>query len=123
MPDIEHSTFKARPVPERSTIRVSLTVGVGEIAVELPASDASIIAAIALRAARDAATSDRGKTGPTALSVVSPSGYGAGLGRRPESLILHFQFGDATLGIELGKEEILTFGQRLMTLAAEGTAQ
>lgn len=131
MPDLKHSAFEAAAVPGKSSVRVSLQVGIGKMTVEIPATDASMIAGIILRAARDAASGNAAATRESsgqkislkALTVVSPTGYGAGPGRKQDSLILHFQFGDATLGIELGKEELGKYGQRLMALAAEGTRQ
>ena len=58
------------------------------------------------------------------LTAISPSGFGVGPGRKSGSAMLIFHFGDSALSIELPQSELQTFGQRLMTLAAdEGSAQ
>jgi hypothetical protein len=57
-------------------------------------------------------------------TVITPSGYNVGPGRKSGSRALMFYFGDTILGIELPDSELRTFGQRVMTAAAdEGTPQ
>jgi hypothetical protein len=56
--------------------------------------------------------------------LISLAKDGINLGRKSGSAMLIFNFGDSALGIELPQSELQTFGQRLMTLAAdEGSAQ
>ncbi len=57
------------------------------------------------------------------LTAVRPLGHNVGPGRKSTSTMMIFHFGDTALGIELPNEHARTLGRRLMTAAAEGTAQ
>ena len=124
MVDLAHHAFKASPVAGRDAIRLSLALGSGEVSIEVPSADASIIAALVLRAAKNArAALDGPHAEKRTLTIVSPSNYGASLGRKPTSLILHFQFGDAAIGVELEKSDLRIFGERLLTATSDGVEQ
>jgi hypothetical protein len=58
-----------------------------------------------------------------ALRIVRPSGYNVVPGRKSMSTMIHFHFGETTLGIEVQNEDAQILGRRLMTAAAEGNAQ
>jgi hypothetical protein len=122
--ELTHPAFKASPVAGRDAIRLSLALGSAEVAIEVPSADASIIAAMVLRAAKNAHAALQGpRAEKRTLTIVSPTAYGASLGRTPTSLILHFRFGDAAIGVELEKTDLRIFGERLLTATSDGAEQ
>jgi hypothetical protein len=89
--------------------------------------DAAQIAGNVLEAAK-AAYDATGKPPPhendlVSLTVVRPSGYNVVPGRNTMSTMIHLHFGETTLGIEVQNEDAQILGRRLMTAAAEGTAE
>jgi hypothetical protein len=63
------------------------------------------------------------KNDEVSLTAVLPSGHNVGPGRKSKSTMAIFHFGETALGIELPNEDARTLGRRLMTSAADGTAQ
>jgi hypothetical protein len=57
------------------------------------------------------------------LTAIIPTGHNVGPGRKPGLSMLIFHFGDTALGIEVPNSDAQILGRRLMTAAAEGTAQ
>jgi hypothetical protein len=125
-----HNVFKVTADPISCAMLISLAKdGINLGSIQIDTKEASQIAAIVLGSARDAYDSS-GKPPPysgkeeISLTAISPSGFGVGPGPKSGSAMLIFHFGDSALGIELPQSELQTFGQRLMTLAAdEGSAQ
>ena len=89
--------------------------------------EASNVAAVVLRAAQFAqATSGKPLTPPNQRSVTTlprPSALNVAQSRTPECTDLIFHFGNTSLGISIPNSVIAKLGQKLMTLAANGTAQ
>jgi|GEM_PF-2151217 len=93
----------------------------------IPTEDAARIAGNVLEAAK-AAHDATGKPPPhenegVSLTIVHPSGYNVVPGRNTMSTMIHLHFGETTLGIEVQNEDAQILGRRLMTAAAEGTAE
>jgi hypothetical protein len=93
----------------------------------IPTEEAARIAGNVLEAAK-AAYDATGKPPPheedqVSLTIVHPSGYNVVPGRNAMSTMIHFHFGETTLGIEVQNEDAEILGRRLVTAAAEGTAQ
>lgn len=92
----------------------------------IPTEDAAQIAGNVLEAAK-AAYDATGKPPPddsneVSLKIVRPSGYNVVPGQKTTSTMIHFHFGETTLGIEVRNEDAQILGHRLMTAAAEGNA-
>ena len=127
---ITHNNFKVRVDIASATMDITLTKDSVDLgSVKIDTKEASRIAGVILGAVRHAYDLS-GKPPPYSgkeqvdLTVVSPSGCNVGPGRKSGSRALMFYFGDTILGIELPDSELRTFGQRVMTAAAdEGTPQ
>jgi hypothetical protein len=65
----------------------------------------------------------RTKNDAVSLTAVQPSGHNVGPGRKSTSTMMIFHFGETALGIEVPNAHARTHGRRLMTSAADGTAQ
>jgi len=121
--------FNAKADPVTGTMQISLIKdGTPLGSVEIDSNKASSIAATLLGSAR-AAYDLSGKPPPRSdpsgvdLTATSCSGWNIGPGRTEKSVMLIFYFGDTVLGIEVPQTDARLFGQRLLTLGAEGSAQ
>ena len=130
-PPLVHNSFSAKVnesagVLEMSLVKDGATLGT----VSIPTREASQIAAVVLGVVR-AAYDISGKPPPNyprdepvSLTMVAPSGFGIGQGRRPDRVMLHFYFGDTALGLELPNAEAHTFAEQLMlSTAPKGARQ
>lgn len=123
------SAFNATADPITGIMQISLIKdGVNIASIEIKTKDASVIAGTVLGAAREAhdqsvKAPDYSKEEGTELTAITCSGFGIGPGQTSQSAILVFYFGDTAMGISIPRTELRTFGERLMTLAAEGRPQ
>jgi hypothetical protein len=124
---LEHRQFKASFDSSGRTITLSFLANGSEVAlIHVDVNDAAIIAGIVLGAAQRAHRAS-GRPDKTVdedqIVIVTPTGLNVGSGRKPDNLIAAFYFGDSALGLELAMGNARILGQRLLTSAAEGTAQ
>jgi hypothetical protein len=127
---ISNNALQVTGNPNTGLLRITMLREGKELAsIDMPAKDASKIAAVFLGRARNMpdrsgqANPSGSKDHPVELTVISPSGHTVGAGRTPTSTMAIYYFGEAVLGIELPNEHARTHGQHLMTSAAEGTQQ
>ncbi|RVD30186.1 hypothetical protein [Mesorhizobium sp. M4B.F.Ca.ET.017.02.2.1] len=115
--------FMAKPLEQKGMMRVSIEDNGKENAFcEMKTEEAGPIAALLLKTAKDA-NANYAPTGRSNYSVLVPSGINVAPGHKPGYHTLVFHFGDTTIGFAIPHQELQTFGQRLMTLGAEGLAQ
>ncbi|TGV61653.1 hypothetical protein EN784_04600 [bacterium M00.F.Ca.ET.141.01.1.1] len=115
--------FKATPLEQKGMMRVSIEENGKENAFcEMKTEEAGPIAAILLKVAKDA-NANYPPTGRPNFSILVPSGINVAPGHKPGYHTLVFHFGDTTIGFAIPHQELKTFGERLMTLGAEGSAQ
>ncbi|MGH6702341.1 MAG: hypothetical protein ACRECG_02905 [Bradyrhizobium sp.] len=123
MPDVNLKISADHDEMTFSLLRPSGTVASIVISTEAAAQ----IAGNVLEAAK-AAYDATGKPPPddsneVSLKIVRPSGYNVVPGQKATLTMIHFHFGETTLGIEVRNEDAEILGRRLMTTAAEGNAQ
>lgn len=124
---LAHRAFKVTRHPSSGTLDLYLVKNGNDLGpVEIAAKEASQIAAVVLGNAT-ACRDESGRPPPEGknltLAVTPPSGFGVGQGRKSESSILYFQFGEASLGFEFPNTELRTFAQQLLTLVADESSR
>jgi hypothetical protein len=124
---VVHNAFEVATNHINGTMQIFLIRdGIKFGSAQIPTKEASVIAATVLGGARDS-YDQSGKPPPKEeeidLTVISPSGYNVGPGRKSGKTMLIFYFGDTTLGIEIPNSDAQLLLQRLVTAGAEGTAQ
>jgi hypothetical protein len=121
----------AKADPIKGTTQISLIRdGAVQASVEIDTKQVAAVAGTLLGAARDAFDlsgkpwpySSEGSLEMTAISCSGLS-LGLGSGQTSQSVLLIFHFGETTLGISIPRSEARRFGERLMTLGAEGPPQ